>query len=396
MNQQETALPADAHAAWMRRCLELAARGAGHVSPNPMVGAVLAGPEGALLGEGWHRRYGGAHAERHAVADVERHFGADAPSTLRRATLYVNLEPCSHYGKTPPCADLVLEKAIPRVVVGMIDPFAKVAGRGIARLREHGVDVRVGVLEQACRRLNEPFIHHVQTGRPLVTLKIAQTLDGQVATRTGDARWVSGAASRRLVHRWRAELDGVLVGSGTARADDPALTVRHLAGAEQAGDGRQPMRIVLDRAGTLPPHLQLFTDGFAAHTLAVTNPTAAPAYAEALHAAGGHVLRLPETSGHLDLEALLDRLGRDGGHRDGGRPMQSLLVEAGPGLATALVRRDLVDRLFLFIAPKLVGRGVPAFRALDVERMRDARAFTEHRWETVGEDLLFRGYLRAV
>ena len=372
----------------MRRCLELAERGAGHVSPNPMVGAVLVGPEGALLGEGWHERYGGPHAERHVVADVERRFGAEAASALRTATLYVNLEPCSHHGKTPPCADLVLERAIPRVVVGMIDPFSEVAGRGVERLRAHGLDVRVGVLERDCRRLNEAFVHHVRAGRPLVTLKIAQTLDGQVATRTGDARWVSGEASRRLVHRWRAELDGVLVGSGTARADDPALTVRHVG-------GRQPTRIVLDRAGTLPPDLKLFTDASAAHTLAVVGPAAEPAYARALQAAGGDVLRVPEAAGHLDLEALLDRLGRDGG-REGGRPMQSLLVEAGPGLATALVRHDLADRLLLFIAPKLVGRGVPAFGPLHIERMRDALTFAEQRWERVGEDLLFWGYRRAV
>lgn len=373
---------ADEHERWMRRCLELAAQGAGAVSPNPMVGAVLVAPDGTLLGEGWHQAYGGPHAERHAVQDAEARHGAAA---LREATLYVNLEPCSHHGKTPPCADLILEKGIPRVVAGMVDPFPAVAGRGIERLRAHGVEVVTGVLEKACRRLNEAFVRHVRTGRPLVTLKMAQTLDGCVATAGGDARWVSGTAARQLVHTWRARMDGVLVASGTARADDPALTVRHV-------EGRQPVRVVLDRTGALPPTLQLFTDPFAAYTIAVTNERAEPAYAGALLAAGGRLLHVPETDGGLDLGAVLDRLGAEGG-RDG-LPLQSLLVEAGPRLATALFRQDLVDRFFLFVAPKLVGGGLSTLRSLGIEQMRDALTFVESDWEMVGEDLLFRGYRR--
>lgn len=369
----------------MRRCCTLAQRGAGAVSPNPLVGAVVVGAGGAVLGEGWHESYGGPHAEVNAIAAAEDAHGAAA---LRKATLYVNLEPCSHHGKTPPCADLILEKQIPRVVAGMQDPFPEVAGRGLARLRSGGVDVATGVLERACQRLNEAFAHHVRTGRPLVTLKIAQTLDAQVATATGDSRWVSGEAARARVHRWRAELDGVLVGSGTARADDPRLTVRHV-------EGRAPQRFVLDREGALPAGLRVFTDDHAARTTAVLAEDAPrPAYAEALEAAGGRLWRVPERGGHLDLGALLDRLGAEGGK--GGRPLQSLLVEAGPGLATALVRQDLADRLFLFIAPKLVGAGTPALRALGVEQMAEALTFAEHAWETVGGDLLFKGYRRAV
>lgn len=366
----------------MQRALALAVHGAGAVSPNPMVGAVLVGPDGAVLGEGWHGQFGGPHAEVWAVRDAERRHG---PEALRDSTLYVTLEPCSHYGKTPPCADLILERAVPRVVVGMEDPFPAVAGRGIARLRERGVAVTVGVLEHACKRLNEAFVHHVTTGRPLVTLKIAQTLDGSIATRTGDSRWVSGEAARTLVHRWRAELDGVLVGRGTAEADDPALTVRHV-------EGRQPVRIVLDREAALPSRLRLFTDEHAAQTIAVVGEGRVPAYAAALRERGGHVLSLPETDGHLDLGALLDALGRGAGPH---RPMQSLLVEAGPGLATALLRADLVDRLALFIAPKIVG-GLPGIGDLGVERMAGARTFTASTWEAVGDDLLFFGYRRAV
>ncbi|MFQ5571176.1 MAG: bifunctional diaminohydroxyphosphoribosylaminopyrimidine deaminase/5-amino-6-(5-phosphoribosylamino)uracil reductase RibD [Rhodothermales bacterium] len=372
------------HERWMHRCLNLAAHGAGRVSPNPMVGAVLVDAEGTLLGEGWHREYGGPHAERHAVTEAEQRHGASA---LQEATLYVNLEPCSHQGKTPPCTDFLLDKRIPRIVVGMVDPFPAVAGRGLARLRDQGVAVTVGVLEKECRRFNEAFVHHVQTHRPLVTLKVAQTLDGRVATRSGDARWISGTASRRLVHRWRSQLDAVLVGSGTARNDNPALTVRDV-------EGRQPVRLVLDRTGSLPAHLTLFNDAFRHLTTAVVNETATPAYADALLEAGGRVLRLSEVDGHLDLDALLLRLGQDGGRT--GLPVQSVLVEAGPGLAGALFRQDLVDRYFLFIAPKIVGSGLPTLCDLGVERMAEALTFADGSWETIEGDVLFRGYRRAV
>lgn len=374
------------HERWMQRCLTLARRGAGAASPNPMVGAVLVRPDGQKLGEGWHRQYGGPHAEVRAIHDAEAQHGSDA---LREATLYVNLEPCSHHGKTPPCTDLIVRKGIPRLVVGMIDPFPSVAGQGIRQLREHGVDVQIGVLGHACKRLNEAFVHHVRTGRPLVTLKLAQTLDGYIATRTGDSQWISGEASRTLVHRWRAELDGVLVGSGTAASDDPRLTVRHV-------DGRQPIRLVLDRTGALSSDLNLFTDDYAGHTMAVVGEGCGmPGYADALTDAGGHLLRIPETDdGHLNLKAMLTRLGKDGGR--GAEPLQSLLVEAGPGLATALFRQDLVDRFFCFIAPKLIGAGTPSLRALGINQMSEALTFAEQQWEQIRNDMLLRGYLRAV
>ncbi len=367
----------------MHRCLELAVRGAGLASPNPMVGAVLVGSDGRLLGEGWHTRYGAEHAERNAVRDAEKRSVGD----LSQAALYVNLEPCSHYGKTPPCTDLILEKGIPRVVVGMVDPFPAVAGSGIARLRDHGVDVRVGVLEKECARLNEAFTHHVRTGRPLVTLKAAQTLDGYVATTTGDSRWISSSDSRQLVHHWRSTLDGILIGSGTARRDNPALTVRHV-------EGRQPVRIVLDREGSLPSSLHIFTDAFVPDTIAVVGASAQPPYAAAFSHAGGRLIEIPLINGRLDLRALLAWLGNQGG--DNGLPMQSLLVEAGPSLATALLEQDLADRYFLFIAPKLIGAGVPVFHSLGIERLADALVFSETHWKTVGNDMLFQGYRRSV
>ena len=376
----------------MDRALALAAHGAGAVSPNPMVGAVLLGPDGETLGEGWHGRWGGPHAEVWAVRDAEHRGHGDR---LDQATMVVTLEPCSHTGKTPPCADMIVARGIPRVVVAQEDPFPAVAGRGIQRLRAAGVDVTVGARGAEARRFNEAFRTHVATGRPLVTLKLAATLDGQVATATGDSRWVSSPASRALVHRLRAETDAVLVGAGTARADDPALTTRDVPladGARQPEVGiRQPLRVVLDRTGALPPDLKLFTDG-AAPTLAVS--AVVPTYADALRQRGGAVWQAPERSGHLDLGAVLDRLGAGEGLPAGVRPVQSLLVEAGPGLATALLAADLVDRVWWFVAPKLAGRGTPAVGDLRTVRMADALGFAESHWETVGPDALLVGYRR--
>lgn len=370
----------------MDRALTLAARGAGSVSPNPMVGAVLVAPDGETVwGEGWHGRYGGPHAEVWAVRDAERRGYAHR---LAEATMVVTLEPCSHTGKTPPCADLILDRKIPRVVIAHADPFSEVAGRGIARLRAAGVDVTVGVREADARRLNEAFLTHVGTGRPLVTLKWALTLDGQVATSTGDSRWITSPEARALVHRWRAESDAVLVGAGTAAADDPSLTVRDVPLRE----GQQnPLRIVLDRTGRLSPTLRLFTDEHAARTVAVTAEAAEPAYAESLRQRGGTVVSVAERDGHLDLGAVLDVLGR-GDQTE--RPVQSILVEPGPGLATAFLREDLVDRLFAFVAPKLAGAGIGVAGDLGIARMADALTFVDSTWETVGPDALLRGYLR--
>lgn len=249
---------------YMRRCLELAERGAGSASPNPMVGCVIV-HRGRIIGEGWHRRCGEAHAEVNAVADAERNGFGDL---LPESTLYVNLEPCSHWGRTPPCAELIVARRIPRVVVGCIDSYCEVCGRGVARLREAGGEVRVGLLEQECLHVNRRFFTAQTSGRPYVILKWAQTSDGYLdAVRRGaevPAAWMTGEAARVLVHRWRAEEDAILVGTETARLDDPSLTVR-------AWRGRNPLRVVLDRRLTLPEGLHLFGDG-AARTVLFTAP----------------------------------------------------------------------------------------------------------------------------
>ncbi|MFK7845710.1 MAG: RibD family protein, partial [Rhodothermales bacterium] len=220
-----------------------------------------------------------------------------------------------------------------------------------------------------------------KTGRPLVSLKLAQTLDGRIATLNGDSQWVSGEAARTLVHEWRAQLDAVLVGYGTALSDNPSLTVRHVA-------GRHPYRVVLDRAGKLPLHLNLFSDEFVGKTIAVVSTSAKPVYANQLTEAGGQLLRLPEKDGHLDLTEVLTELGKSTDSRKG---FQSVLVEAGPSLATAFFEQDLVDQLNLFIAPKLIGQGLPTLNGLSIEKMSQAKTFAKTTWTQVGEDMLFRG-----
>ncbi len=374
--------------ALMDRAVALARRGEGRVSPNPIVGCVVVDARGAVVGEGWHGRYGGPHAEVWAL-DAARASGAD----LQSCTVVVTLEPCAHTGKTPPCADRLIRDGVRRVVVGMRDPFGPVDGRGIARLRAAGIEVTVGVREAACERLVEAFTTHVRTGRPFVTLKVAQTLDGFAATANGDSRWVTGEAARRRVHELRAASDAVLVGTGTARADDPALTLRH------GVSGTQPLRIVLDRRGMLPGGLRLFTDDQASRTVAVVSAgrlAQRPAWRHALGAAGGAVLGVDEREGQIDLGALLDRLGGGDGlprHPDDGadaapRPVQSLLVEAGPTLAAAVLAADLADRVCVFVAPALLGAGRPALATPAAARMADARRWADVTWETLGGDAL--------
>lgn len=372
------------HKQWMQRCLELARKGAGAVSPNPMVGAVIVSEDGEVLGEGYHERYGEAHAERNAIDDARRQGHGDA---LRKAMLYVNLEPCSHEGRTPPCTDAIIESGIPKVVVGSVDSNPKVTGGGIGRLRSQNVEVIAGILEAACNRLNEAFFHHASTGRPFVTLKTAQTLDGQVATQLGDSQWISGEASRTLVHQWRAEQDAVMVGRGTALTDDPALTVRLTS-------GRQPYRIVVDREARLPASLKLFRDEHVGKTIAVVDENAGdPAYASDLNIAGGRILRVPSDERYrLHLKEAFAQLGAG---LDGLPPIQSILVEAGPTLATSLLRQGLADRVSVFIAPMVIGSGTPAVMSLDIDLLRDALSFDDVEWQQVGDDMLFSGRLTS-
>jgi diaminohydroxyphosphoribosylaminopyrimidine deaminase/5-amino-6-(5-phosphoribosylamino)uracil reductase len=241
----------DFHEIYMQRCLELASLGAGHVSPNPMVGAVIVHND-QIIGEGYHQRYGEAHAEVNAVNHVlSRHANAEA--LLKEATIYVSLEPCAHYGKTPPCADLIIKHQIPKVVVGCRDPFAQVDGKGIEKLQQAGISVMVNVLEEECRNLNKRFFTRIQKQRPYIILKWAQTVNGYFAPANGTQHWITGSESKKLVHRWRSEEDAILIGKNTARIDNPQLNTR-------LWPGKSPKRVVIDRNLELDNNLHVFNN----------------------------------------------------------------------------------------------------------------------------------------
>jgi diaminohydroxyphosphoribosylaminopyrimidine deaminase / 5-amino-6-(5-phosphoribosylamino)uracil reductase len=317
--------------AYMRRALELAERGRGLVAPNPLVGAVIA-RDGETLGEGWHEGPGTRHAEIVALdAAGER---------ARGATLYVNLEPCSHFGRTPPCAPRLVEAGVARVVAGMVDPNPLVEGRGVHILRDGGIAVHIGVLEHEATRLNEAFAKHIRTGLPLVTLKMAASLDGRAAARDGSSRWITGGEARADVHRMRAAADAILVGAGTAVRDDPALTCR-----DPDYRGPPKLRVIIDGRGILPETHRVF-DG-EAPVLVATTEAAPEDRRRAWRQAGAIVLVLEEGSSLVPLERLFAELGK--------RDVQHVLVEGGPTLAWELVERGLVDRVVLFLAPKLIG-----------------------------------------
>jgi len=318
---------------YMRRALDLAARGAGLVSPNPMVGAVLV-LDGEVVGEGWHEGPGRPHAE---VVALDA-----AGDRARGATLYVTLEPCAHYGRTPPCAPRVAQAGVTRVVAAMADPNPAVDGRGLAALRAAGMDVAVGLMEDLAARMNAPFLKHVRTGLPHVTLKMAASLDGKVAARDGSSRWITGEEARAEVHRMRGAADAILVGAGTAFRDNPSLTVR-----DPGYEGRPPVRVVVDGRGIVPETHAVFSDGLAPTVVATTE--GAPAWRrDAWRAAGAEVLVLDDAgSALIPLEGLFRELGK--------RDVQRVLLEGGPTLAFEAVRRELVDEVVLFFAPILIG-----------------------------------------
>jgi diaminohydroxyphosphoribosylaminopyrimidine deaminase/5-amino-6-(5-phosphoribosylamino)uracil reductase len=353
---------------FMRRALALASRGRGRTSPNPMVGTVIA-KGGRVLAEGYHHRVGLAHAE----VDALEKLGGRAPG----ATLYVNLEPCDHQGRTGPCTRAVLQSGVARVVVGMVDPNPLVNGRGLRRLRRAGVRVDTGLLESESRRLNEGFVSVMEQGRPFVAIKLAATADGRIATRSGDSAWVTGEPARAFVHKLRATYDAVLIGAGTAARDDPLLTVRLTR-------GRDPLRVVVDSRARLSPRARMLREGSSSVLVAATDRAPA-SRVRALQRAGAEVLAVRERQGRVDLQALLAALVRRG--------VLTVLCEGGASLAGALLDAGLADKLCLFYAPKIVGCGVPMFLAEGAPEMAAARPLHGVRWQAVGEDLLCQGYL---
>ena len=354
---------------WMTHALALAERGRGTSRPNPMVGAVLV-KDGTVVGEDFHERAGQAHAEIGAL----RAAGEDA----RGADLYVTLEPCCYTGRTGPCTEALIEAGVRRAFVGAIDPNPRVAGQGLDRLREAGIEVTHGVLGDVCTELNVVFNHWVTTGRPLVVLKLASTLDGRIASRTGASQWITSEPARRVVHAMRAHLEAVMVGRGTALADDPRLTVR-----DAPCPGGQPIRVLVDSVLAVPVTARLFSQGDVPEVIVATALPSGDPRTEERRATGATVWSLPAADGRVDLAALIQRLGT---HEP--EPVTGLLVEGGAGLAAALVQADLVDRVHWFLAPTLMGAdGHAAIGPLGVDTPDGAPRFRLLRTGLVGEDL---------
>jgi diaminohydroxyphosphoribosylaminopyrimidine deaminase/5-amino-6-(5-phosphoribosylamino)uracil reductase len=362
----------------MRAALAQARRASGRTFPNPAVGAIVFRGE-RVLGRGATQPPGGPHAE---VVALERASQRHGPRALRGATLAVTLEPCCHFGRTPPCTDALRASGVARVLVGHLDPHPQVAGGGVRTLRRAGIEVQVGVLEAACSVQHRGFLSRILRGRPYLTLKLAASLDGRIATARGESRWISGAAARAYVHRLRAETDAVLVGSGTALADDPALTARSGGRVVQ-----RPARIVVDAQLRVPPRAKLFArDGAQRYVLCATG---APALRRRrIEALGVQVLPIRARRGNLSLRTALERLAAEG--------IGTLLVEGGGGLAAALLAEGLVDEVLWFAAPRLLGGdGLAALAALGVEKLDDAPTLTLSRVRRMGPDLLIEAHPRA-
>ena len=355
--------------AHMRAALALAARGLGRTWPNPAVGCVLVGTDGDVVGRGWTQPGGRPHAETEALKR--------AGEAARGATAYVTLEPCSHTGRTRPCADALIAAGVGRAVIAIEDPDPRVSGRGIARLREAGISVELGAGAAEANELNAGFFLRIGQGRPLVSLKLATSLDGRIATRSGESRWITGEAARRHAHLLRAQHDGILVGTGTAAADDPELTCRLPGLAE-----RSPVRIVLDATLRLPPSAKLLAGARQVPTWLITAGGSDPARRQALTRQGVEFIEIEDAEeGRLPLDQALQALG--------GRGMTRLLVEGGSRLAAGLLQAGLVDRVHWFRAASVIGGdGLPAAAAFGVAQLADAARFQRTDIALLGEDIL--------
>ena len=359
-------------AAYMQRALDLAARALGRTSPNPAVGAVIVRGN-RTIGEGFHRKAGRPHAEIEVLKNLA--------GTAKGATLYVNLEPCSHHGRTPPCADAVIQAGIKRVVIGMADPNPLVKGRGIRRLRRSGVEVKTGVLRQACEQLNEDFSLFIRTGRPMVTLKLAASLDGRIATVSGDSRWISGASSRRWVHELRNQVDAILVGSGTVGSDNPQLTCR-------IRGGRDPLRVILDSRLSTNPQARTYTQKSTASTLIATTSVGAKRQYlfEHCNPARVEIVSFSAQNGRVPIPLVLAELGKRG--------IKHVLIEGGGQIAAAALGEDVVDKVLFFYGPILLGGdGQAMIGTLGISQVAAGKKLHTVQVIQRGEDVVVSAYV---
>ncbi len=372
MNNQADNLSNDQR--YMKKALALARKGKGFTSPNPAVGAVVV-KNNTIVGRGWHRGAGLAHAEVEAIDD--------AGSNARASTLYVTLEPCNHHGKTPPCTGKILNAGIKRVVIGCRDPNPDVRGNGIQHLQKNNIDVSVNLLQKEAEALIEDFSWYTCNGRrPFVTLKCALTIDGRIATSTGDSKWITNEKSRKYVHLLRHENDAILIGAGTLKADDPSLTAR-----VDDFNAKDPARVILDPDLIIDENAKVLTQKSEAPTIIATSKHASSAKKDCLEKAGALVLEVPVKDKLFDLDFLLKRLGR--------MNMVSLLVEGGSHVISSFLKQELVNKALFFIAPKIYGGsdGVPVCSGKGPELMKHAMDLNDINVSRFEQDTLIQGYL---
>jgi diaminohydroxyphosphoribosylaminopyrimidine deaminase/5-amino-6-(5-phosphoribosylamino)uracil reductase len=361
---------------YMRMALELAGKGEGKVSPNPMVGAVVA-KKNTIISTGYHAKAGESHAE---VLALEK-----AGKAAEGATLYLTLEPCCHYGKTPPCTKRIIRSGIKRVVIALKDPNPLVNGKGIEELKKAGIAVDVGLLKEEAAVLNEVFLKYITAGRPFVALKAAITLDGKIATASGESRWITGESARKYGHKLRSLSDAVMVGIGTILKDNPLLTVRK--GIEK---GKNPIRIIVDSKGKIPLDSRVFNSTEKARTNAKTivalTELASPERRAAIRKSGGEILPVRNQNGQVDLEHLMKELGK--------KEITSVLLEGGSLLNASFLKRKLVDKIYLFIAPKIIGgnKAISFIGGSGIESLEKAYRLTPARVRKLGEDILLELY----
>jgi diaminohydroxyphosphoribosylaminopyrimidine deaminase/5-amino-6-(5-phosphoribosylamino)uracil reductase len=361
---------------YMRQCLELAEEGASKVSPNPMVGAIVLDKEGNIAGQGYHQKYGGPHAEIFALGE--------AGSRAVDGTLYINLEPCCHHGKTPPCVNKVIESGVKRVVIAMSDPNPRVSGRSIELLRASDIEVNVGVLEKEARELNKAFYKYMTTGFPLVISKIAMTLDGKIATRTQSSRWINSDESRVLSHHWRNRFDAIMTGSSTVISDNPSLNCR-------IPGGRDPVRVVIDSGLVTDPGSNIYTQKSSSLTILATSFRHD---SDKLRQHGKNtnvsIYKSPLTDdGKIDLVNLIRYLGTE--HR-----IHSIMLEAGPVLNGVMLKSGLIDKFYIFIAPKIVGddKAYSPIKGIDTLDINDSILLHEVKTRQIGNDVLIKAWVR--
>lgn len=363
----------------MKRALELAENGVGRTNPNPLVGAVIV-KEGRIIGEGWHEKYGKAHAEVNAINHAERNATDNAAAaSVEGSTVYVNLEPCCHHGKTPPCTELLISKGVKRVVIGTLDPNPLISGKGAQRLRDAGIDITIGVMEQECKRLNEVFFSYIQNHRPFVVLKAAMSLDGKIAAPSGESKWITEESARKDVQLLRNRYSSIMVGVETIIKDDSELTCR-------IDGGRNPRRIILDSCLRIPLDRKVLTDQQANRTMMVCTERASRSKADRLKALGAELLYCRSKDNRIDLEDLMEKLGS--------LQIDSILLEGGATVNDSAFSQGIIDKIILYVAPKIIGgeKSKTVVGGLGIDRLDQAYPLRIESMERVGEDLKITAY----